>query len=227
MWAIAKKDIKNLFYSPIGYVVFSISLAFFGIIMYVQTASNRTIDFNIAYNYFAWYGLPIIVAVLTMRSFSEEKSKKTESLLFINQKNVFPIIIGKIIAVLFTIIAIIIISFFYCILFTQFGNINFSRLSVTLLGLLLLSVAYTSFGVLISSLTESQIIAALITIVFLLLPAFFSYGNGVFAYLSLIDFFGKFSSGIISVKSIVTLVSFSITCIILAFLEFDRKRKID
>ena len=227
MWAVAKKDFKTLFFSPIGYIVVSIFLIVFGVIMYLLTISNRSIDFNIAYNSMAWYGLPIIISVLTMRSFSEERNKDTEKLLFSSSKGIISIISGKILAVTMVIGISIILSLLYCLLFAQFGNINFKLLLWTIVGFILLSIAYASFGVLISSLTESQVISAIITLVFLLLPIFFSYGNGVFSYLSLIDFFEKFSFGIISIKSIVVLITFSIACILLTNFEIQRKRKLD
>ena len=227
MWAVAKKDFKTLFFSPIGYIVVSIFLIVFGVIMYLLTISNRSIDFNIAYNSMAWYGLPIIISVLTMRSFSEERNRDTEKLLFSSSKGTISIISGKILAVIMVIGISIILSILYCLLFAQFGNINFKLLLWTICGFILLSIAYASFGVLISSLTESQVISAIITLVFLLLPIFFSYGNGVFSYLSLIDFFEKFSLGIIYIKSIVVLITFSIACILLTNFEIQRKRKLD
>lgn len=227
MWAIVKKDFKMLFYSPIGYIVLSIYLFIFGIIIYLLTLSNRSVDFNIAYNYMAWYGLPIITAVLAMRSFSEEKHKGTDNLLFSSGKRTISVVIGKWIAISAVSMIATIISMFYCVLFTQYGNVDFRLLSITLFGFILLTFAYASFGVLISSLTESQVISAIITLVFLLLPVFFSYGNGVFSYLSLISFFAKFAIGIISIKSIIVLVTFSMACIILTTLEIDRKKMID
>ena len=227
MWAIVKKDFKMLFYSPIGYIVLSIYLFIFGIIIYLMTLSNRSVDFNIAYNYMAWYGLPIITAVLAMRSFSEEKHKGTEHLLFSTGKRTISVVVGKWIAVSSVSIVATIISMFYCVLFMQYGSVDFRLLGVTLFGFTLLIFAYTSFGVLISSLTESQVISSIITLIFLLLPVFFSYGNGVFSYLSLISFFAKFAIGIISIKSIIVLISFSIACIILTALEIDRKRMLD
>ena len=73
MWAIAKKDFKALFFSPIGYIVVAIFLATMGIIMYLFTLSARAIDFNKTYEYMAKFVLPILVGLLTMKAFSEEK----------------------------------------------------------------------------------------------------------------------------------------------------------
>ncbi len=227
MWAVAKKDFKTLFFSPIGYVVISVFLLVMGVVMYMITVANRSIDFNIVYEYVAKYGLPIIVSVLTMRTFSEERSKGTATLLFSTHKKTAPIVIGKILAVLMVVVIAIAISLIYCLLFINNGPINIKLLVTTLFGFLLLSLAYASAGVLISSLTESQVISAIITMIFLFLPTFFSYGSGAFVYLSLISFFVKFSMGIFSINSIITLISFSVTCIILTSLEMNRKRMLD
>lgn len=227
MWAIAKKDFKTLFYSPIGYIVVSIYLVIFGIILYLLTIGNRSIDFNIAYRMMAEYGLPIVISALTMRSFSEEKNKNTDNLLFVSSKSTSSIVCGKILAVFMVTLICLMLSLFYCLLFVQYGNISGRLLLITIIGLMLLSVAYASVGVLISSLTESQVISIIITLVFLLLPAFFSYGDGVFSYLAPVSFFEKFSLGLVSVKSIIVLITFSVACTVLAVLEINRKRKLD
>lgn len=227
MWAVAKKDFKTLFFSPIGYIVISVFLIVMGVIMYLITAGSRSMDFNVVYEYVAKYGLPIVISVLTMRTFSEERSKDTETLLFATHKKITPIIIGKILAVLMVIVIAITISLIYCFLFINNGSINFKLLLVTLFGFILLSVAYISVGVLISSLTESQVISAIVTLIFLFLPTFFSYGGGAFLYLSLISFFVKFSMGIFSINSVITLVTFSIACVILTSLEMKRKRMLE
>jgi len=227
MWSIAKKDLKILFYSPIGYIVVSIFLLIFGVAIYIQAVTNHSIDFNTAYSTVVWYGMPIIVAVLTMKSFSEEKSKDNENLLFVNKKNIFSVVGGKILAVFIVILISILISLIDCFVLLQYGNINFGVLMTSIFGFLLLSLAYISFGVLISSLTESQVISAIITLVFLFLPIFFSFGQGFFSYLSLVDFYTSFSIGVISLQSIFVYISFTAACVILAILEIDRKRKLN
>lgn len=227
MWSIAKKDLKILFYSPIGYIVVSIFLFIFGVTIYIQALSSHSIDFNLAYNNLACYGLPIIISVLTMKSFSEEKSKDTDNLLFVNKKNILSIVGGKILAVFIVVVISLIISLIDCVVLLQYGTINFGVLMVSLIGFLLLSLAYISFGVLISSLTESQVISAIVTLVFLFLPLFFSFGQGFFSFLSLIDFYAAFSIGTIAIQSIFVYLSFTATCIILAILEIDRKRKLN
>ena len=100
MWAIAKKDFKLLFFSPIGYIVTAIFLAAMSIIMYLSTVGMRMIEFNVVYEYMGKFILPIIVGLLSMKSFSEEKNKDTENILFTASKNIMLIIVGKILAIL-------------------------------------------------------------------------------------------------------------------------------
>lgn len=226
MWAIVKKDFKSFFYSPIGYVAVAIFLALMAVFMYLFAATTKVIDFNYVYCYVAKFALPIIVAALTMKSFAEEKNKSTDNLLYTASRKSLPIIVGKVLAVVLVIFVAIVISFLYCLIFAKYGAIN-GRLFITIGSLILLTFAYASVGVLISSLTESQVIAALFTLVFLLLPSFFSYGDGIFSYLGLIEFYSQICDGKLSFGSIFAFVSFSITCIALATIEMKRNKKIN
>lgn len=224
MWAIAKKDFKALFYSPIGYVIIATFLASMGIFMYLLTIGTGAIDFNILYENIARYILPILVGLLTMKSFSEEKSNDTEKIIFSSSNKTTAIIVGKILAVVMAIFIAILLSFLYCIMYAKYGVINF-RLMVTIACMVLLSIAYASAGVMISSLTENQIIAALFTIAFLILPSFFSFGTGAFSYLALSTMFSKICEGIISIESIISLITFPLACIFLTAVEMKRNRK--
>lgn len=226
MWAVAKKDFKTIFYSPIGYIVVAAFLAIMGIIMYLLSAGLRGIDFNVVYQYSAKYSLPIIIALLTMRSFSEEKSHDTEKLIYTASRKTTSIIIGKIIAVVMVVGIAVAISLVYCMMYANYGSVN-SRLMITIIGFLLLAISYASVGVLISSLSENQIISAIFTMIFLLLPTFFSYGDGAFSYLSLINFYSEICDGKISFNAIFAMISFSLTCVVLASIEMKRNRKLD
>ncbi|MBR2705400.1 MAG: ABC transporter permease subunit [Bacilli bacterium] len=226
MWAIAKKDFKVLFYSPIGYIVTAIFLASMGIIMYLSTVGIRAIDFNTVYEYIAKFVLPILIGLLTMKSFSEEKNKDTDKILFTASSKIAGIIIGKIIAIVMAIGVSVLLSLVYCLLYAKFGAIN-SRLLITIACFMLLVVAYASVGVMISSLTENQIIAALFTILFLLLPSFFSFGTGAFSYLALSEMYSLICEGLFSINILIALITFSITCILLTYVEMIRNKKLN
>lgn len=226
MWAIIKKEFKSTFFSPIGYIVVAMFLIIFSTLFYIFSINNRSVDLSSVYYGTALYGLPIITAVLTMKSFAGEKSKDTEQLLFMSPRSTLSIVMGKFFSIVSIILVMLIMSFMYYLVLLQYGVPNIKLLLVTMLGFILLSMAYISFGLLASSITESQVVAAIITLVFLMSPLFASYGNGIFSYLSLIDLFIKFSSGVISVKEIVGLLSFTVMCITLIVIGIKRRKRI-
>lgn len=226
MWAVAKKDFKLLFFSPIGYIATAIFLAAMSMIMYLSTVGMQIIEFNIVYEYMGKFILPIIVGLLAMKSFSEEKNKDTEKILFTASKNTMSIIVGKILAIVMTVGVAVLVSLLYCLMFAKFGSIN-SRLIITIGCFMLLVIAYSSVGVMISSLTENQIIAALFTIIYLLLPAFFSFGTGAFSYLALSEMYVQICEGLFSIGNIIALITFSVACALLTYVEMIRNKKIN
>lgn len=129
------------------------------------------------------------MAILTMRSFAEERSKGTEQLLEISPKSIFSIVMGKFFSMVGVICVTLIISFMYYFILLKFGNPDIKLVLITMIGFILLSMAYISFGMLVSSLTENQVIAAVVTLVFSLIPFFISYGDGIFSNLALINLF--------------------------------------
>ncbi|MBP3501881.1 MAG: ABC transporter permease subunit [Clostridia bacterium] len=225
MWAIIKKEFKSTFFSPIGYIVVAMFLIIFSTLFYIFSINSRSIDLSSIYYGTALYGLPIITAVITMKSFSEERSKDTEQLLFMSPRSTLSIVMGKFLAIVSVIVVTLIISFMYYLVLLQCGVPDIRLILVTMLGFLLLSMAYISFGLLASSITESQVVSAIITLIFLMSPLFASYGNGIFSYLSLINLFTKFSLGVISAKEVVGLISFSVMCISLVVIGFKKRLK--
>ena len=224
MWAITKKELKTMFYSPIGYVIVAMFLIVYSSIFYVTAVASGSVDLSSTYYWTAVYGLPFIISLLTMRSFSEERSKGTEQLLEISPRSIFSIVMGKFFALLGVIVVTLIISFMYYFILLKFGNPDIKLVLVTMLGFILLSMAYISFGIMISSLTENQVIAAVITLVFSIIPLFVSYGTGIFSNLALINLFQKFPANVISLKEVVGLLSFTVMCITLTILVIQRRK---
>ena len=130
---------------------------------------------------------------------------------------------GKFLAFVVTVCIALILSSIYYLILSMFGNPSVSRLLVIWLGFVLLSMAYISFGILVSSLTESQVIAAVVTLIFLMLPTFIS-NSDAFSYLILVDFFQKFATGVITVREIVCLLSFTIMCITITTIGIEKRR---
>ena len=209
MWAIFKKEFKTYFLSPIGYVVMGIFLFVFSVFFYLTTLEYGSVDLGGLYYYTALYGLMIIVPILTMRMFAEERKTGTEQLILTSPINMVEVVFGKLFAALAVIIITLLVSFMYYFIVNYFGTPNISVVLVHMLGFILVSSAALSIGMFASSITENQIIAGIITIAFLIMSLFMQDLNSVFSNFALMNFYQKFPSGVISLTEVIGLLSFT------------------
>lgn len=230
MWAIIKKEVKTYFLSPIGYVFIGIFLLAFSISFNLELAnSNGIIDFQNIFIYIFTY-LPTIlvfaflIPMLTMRSFSEERKNGTEQLLLTSPVSITKVVIAKFLSALSIVLIALLFTVMYIAIIFCFGTPDISAALVTLFGFILLTMAYVAFGILASSLTENQIIAAMISIltfvVTWVLPEFIASGSGF----SLINMFYKFTTGQIDIAYTVTYLAFTALCIILTITVMQRRK---
>ena len=208
MRAIFKKELKSYFLSPIGYVVIGIFLFVFSVLFYLTTIQYGSIDLGTLYYYTALYGLMIIVPILTMRMFAEERKSGTEQLILTSPVSIVGVVLGKFLAAMSVIAVALVVSFMYFGIVKYFGNPNFVVLLVTMLGFLLVAGAAISIGMFASSITENQIIACVLTAGLLLALMFLPNVNEIFYTFSLVNMFDKFTYGIIALDSIVYFLSF-------------------
>ena len=95
-----------------------------------------------------------------------------------------------------------------------------------MLGFLLVSIAALSVGMFASSITENQVISAIVTVAFLVLTLFIENISSSLSSLSIMSFYEKFPVGVISLKEIAGLVSFSIVFIALTILVMQRRKSV-
>mgnify|MGYP004610529221 FL=1 len=226
MWAIIKKELKTYFLSPIGYVVIGILLLVFSLFFWLTTIQSGSVDLSSLYYYVALYGLIIAVPMLTMRMFSEERKNGTEQLLLTSPISITKVVLGKLIASLGVIIITLLISFGYFGLVSLFGKASIMSVLTAMLGFILVSVAALSVGMFASSITENQVISAIVTVAFLVLTLFIENISSSLSSLSIMSFYEKFPVGVISLKEIAGLVSFSIVFIALTILVMQRRKSV-
>ena len=230
MWAIIKKEVKTYFLSPIGYVFIGIFLLAFSISFNLELGySNGVIDFQNIFVYIFTY-LPTIlvfaflIPMITMRSFSEERKNGTEQLLLTSPVSITKIVLAKFISAVTIILIALACTLMYIAIICFFGTPDISSALVTIFGFALLCMAYISFGIFASSLTENQIIAAMISIVTFIitwvLPEFVTQGSGF----SLINMFYKFTTGQIDIAYTITYFAFTVLCIVLTITVMQRRK---
>lgn len=225
MWAIIKKEVKSYFCSPIGYIFIGLFLFMASIFFYVDVIYYRTTNFEYMF-YSLSTILTFITPILTMRMFAEERKEGTDQLLFTSPRGIPSIVFGKFFSAVIILILSELLTFIYYGILLYFGTPHIQTALVTLLGFLLLGMAYLSFGMFASSLTENQIIAAITTIAFFIVTWFMpQFSEGLEAF-SLINMFNQFPSGQIALSEIVTYLSFTLLFVLLTMIVLQRKKSV-
>ena len=227
MWAIYKKELKTYFLSPIGYIAIGIFMLMFSIFFYLTTIAYGSVDMGNLYYATARYGLLLMIPLLTMRMFSEERKNGTEQLLLTSPRSVTSIVIGKFLAAVTVIFITLLLSTIYSIIISFFGTVNISTVIVTMIGFLLVGMAAISIGTLASSITENQVIAAIITIIVMVAPWFLVDMSSVFSSIDLMDKFMKFPYGLISVSDTVSLISITAMCLLITIVLIKRRKAVN
>ena len=123
MWAIFKKELKTYFLSPIGYIAIGIFMFVYSVFFYLTTIMPGSVDMGNLYYATARYGLLLMVPLLTMRMFSEERKNGTEQLLLTSPRSVTSIVLGKFLAAIIVILITVILSAIYSIIVSFLGDI--------------------------------------------------------------------------------------------------------
>ena len=180
MTAIYKRELKSYLTSMVGYLFIFFILVLTGIYFsaYQLSAAYPKFEYTLSAVTFVFL---IGVPILTMRVLAEERKQKTDQLLLTAPVSVGNIVIGKYLA-LVTVYAIpILVMCTYPLIMSKFGTVAFASAYTAILGFFLLGCANIAIGVFMSALTESQVIAAVLT--FVLLFAFYMM-NGISSFFS-------------------------------------------
>ncbi len=168
MLAIYKKEIRTYFTSFVGYMFLAFFLGFVAVYQYIYNLYIGYANFAYAINGTTTFFL-FLVPMLTMRIVAEDKRQKTDQLLFTSPVSISRIIIGKYLALLTVFAIAVVIVALYPLILRNYGPTSLSIAYSTLLAFFLLGSTYMAIGMLISSLTESQIFAAVLTFVVILM----------------------------------------------------------
>ena len=227
MWAIIKKEFKSYFYTPIGYVFIGVFLLAFSISFYLTVLSSGNVNFEYIY-----YTLPtilvlaFIIPLLTMRSFSEERKTGTEQLLLTSPVSIWKIVLGKFIAALAVVVITELCTFMYFGILCHYGVPKLTTTFATMLGFLLFVMSYISFGMLTSSLTENQIIAGIVSIGFFIVTWVMPSFNSNLEDFSFMNMFYKFTEGQIDIGNTITLLLFTVSCLLLTMIVMQRRKSV-
>ena len=173
MMAVYLKELRSYFTGILGWLFAAFLTLFAGIYTMVYALTNGSPDFELVISSITFIYM-IGVPILTMRSVAEEKHSRTDQLLYALPVKLSHIVMGKYLALCTVLLLPVCVIGLYPRVIMQFGALNMKLIDTTLAAFFLLGAALMSVGLFISSLTESQVAAAVLTLVAMLILYFIS-----------------------------------------------------
>ena len=168
MIAVLKHELRSAFNTLTIYLFCAALLCFVGVGAMIYNIQASVANFEYVLN-FVSIGLVVIIPVLTMRSFAEERRQKTDQLLYALPLKTWQIVLGKYLALVVMFLVPMAIISVYPYVFSRYGEVYLPGAYGALLAFFVMGAALISVGVFISSLTDNQGFAAGISIVVFLL----------------------------------------------------------
>ena len=208
-------------------------LAIAGIVLCYTTLFSNSADVS------TYFTLMLIVSavmlpLLTMKSFSEERKQKTEQLLMTAPVSITGVVLGKFLAAYVMFASCITLTSLYSLVLIIYSSFKVAILFGSLIAILLVGAVYIAIGIFVSSLTENQLSAAVgtmaillgflaIGIVSMMFPATF-WLRYVFNFISIFTRFQNFTVGYFDIASTVYYVSIAAIFVYLTIRIYDRRR---
>ena len=247
---------RSYFINPIGYVYLGIFLAISALVCCYTTLQSNSYRTS-TYFYYMIFAFAILIPLLTMRSFAEERKMKTEQMLLTAPVTITGMVMGKYLAAFTMFLATVLMS---CVNFiplyviaaeeraavAETANPVIGPVSAeivgSLIGIILLGAAFIAIGIFISSLTESQLSAAVITIGVILLMVILSLVNQIGSdadgtrlisnyavrfvvdWVSVLSRFSKFGYGMFDFAALIYYVSLAFVFIFLTIRVYEKRR---
>jgi ABC-2 type transport system permease protein len=241
---VARKELKSLFASPMGWIILALLMLAFGS-FYLQGVNNYfevmsgairpaervgvTIFVGQTVYGIASFLMLFAVPLLSMRLISEERKSQTLPFLFSAPISLTEIVVGKFLGLI--IFLSILVGYIFIMLSTLniWSDIDFGYLFSNSLGLILLAASFSALGIYFSSLTNQPIVAAILSFIALFalmgLDKFFgSQPDHWFGYISLMKHFQAFSRGVIDSKDVIYFILFITTFLVLTIRRLDSDR---
>ncbi|MBE7028815.1 MAG: ABC transporter permease subunit [Clostridia bacterium] len=233
MTAILKRELKSYFYSPLIYILMSI----FFIISFVFFFTTNVFYGDAHLRYLAASVNSVfvfIVPMITMRLFSEEKTQRTDQLLFTSPNSITAIVLGKFLSALIIYILIMSVMIFYAFIISIYADFDLVGFIFLYIAEILIGAAFISVGLFVSSVSSSMMMSVLVSFGMLVLfyfseivPAIFGNPQWLvkfFSFFSLSYRFNGFAIGLLSLDAIVYYLSFASIFVFITIRMIDKKR---
>ena len=232
MFAIYKKEMRTYFTTPLGYVFIAVFLAVSGFIFAVSTLQSQTSDIS-GYFQLMIFGYIVMIPILTMRSFAEERRSRTEQILMTSPVSITGMIMAKFLAAFTMFFMTVLASCLYYIPLTKYGEPNVAKAAGCFIAMLLIGMCFIAVGIFVSTLTESSVTASIGTMGILVAFAGAAIFNNlidtyviryVLSWLSIYSRYVNFTYGIFDIAATLYYLSITAIFLFLAVRVYERRR---
>ncbi len=232
MLAIYKRELAAYFTTPIGYVFCAVFLALSGAVFSYTTLFSMTADVTTYFTAILLL-LVILIPLLTMKLFSEERKQRTEQLLLTAPVSLYGMVAGKFLAAYTLFAGCTLLSFCSFFILYLYARVQTAVLFGNLVAILLLGMTFVSIGLFVSALTENQLAAAVGTVAILLVLVLISLLNSlipvywirfVLSSISVFSRFQSFTQGIFDIAALFYYLSVSVAFLYLTVRVFEKRR---
>ncbi len=246
MLAIYMKELRSYFINAIGYVYIGIFLAISALVLCYTTLISKTYDTT---SYFSMmiFAFVVLLPLLTMKLFSEEKKLRTEQMLLTAPVSITSMVLGKYFAAFTMFAGSVILSCInfiplYAVAAMERSEASNSVIYIgpsngqifgSIIGILLVGAAFIAVGMFISTLTENQLAAAVITVAVLVFMIVLGFVNQfidnyavrfVIDWISVLSRFSYFSYGLFDFSAILYYFSLCSIFIFVTIRVYDKRR---
>jgi ABC-2 type transport system permease protein len=235
LWAICRKELTSAFASPVFYIVAAVNLVIFGFFFCVIVSQSGESHLR-----YVFHNMGIVLLftapLLTMRAFAEEMKLGTFELLMTSPVSLLELVLGKLLGAVLMLLVLLALTLDFPVLLFAFGwgggTPDPGPLFTGYLGLVLMGTAFLSAGLFASSLTDNQIVAAVVGFGIALMLYIISWisvqvGGNLGSFLeglSVVERFENFSRGVLDTGDVLFYLSVTGVFVFLTVRSLDWKR---
>ena len=232
MTAVLKREFSAYFKSPVGYVFIAVSFLFSGFCSGLFSLSIGSTDISDVF-VGMFYVFMVFVPVLTMRLLADENKQRTDQLLLTAPVGLMSLVFGKFLAAYLIFLMSDIIMLIYGVVLSLVATVNWALILGNFVALALIGGVFVSAGLFVSSLTESQMVAAvgsiavhlalaLINVIASVIPVQFI--SDVLAGVSVFDRYYEFTTVIFSLGNVIFFLSVIVIFMFLTVRILEKRR---
>ncbi len=233
MVAVYKRELRAYFTSPVGYVFVAVYLAANGFLFAAGTLLAGSSASMPSYFVSSMFLMAVLIPLLTMRLFSDDRKLRTEQLLLTSPVSLTGMVLGKALAAYTVFACTFAVGCANLSLLYRYGAPSGGTLAGYCIALLLLGAAFVAVGVFVSSLTQNQITAAIGTMLIIILFATigmvnqyipFEWLRSIVAWFSIYSRFTNFTYGVFDISAVVYYASIAAVFIFLTVRVYEKRR---